>query len=78
MEVEFADVDNIEKPGLSKIDLDKVILTNGQKNDMLKQMLRSKQFWVLFAMQAFSAMFPFYVVSVFADYGHEQPALNSV
>ena len=42
MEVEFADIDNIERPGLAKIDLDNVILTDGQKNDLLRQMLKSK------------------------------------
>ena len=42
VEVEFVDIDNIAKPGKKEIDLDNVILTNGQKNDMVKQMLASK------------------------------------
>ena len=29
LEIEFLDVDNIEKPGISKIDIENVILTDG-------------------------------------------------
>ena len=42
IEIEFVDIDNIAKPGKKEIDLDNVILTDGQKSAMVKQMLRSK------------------------------------
>ena len=36
VEIEFADVDNIAKPGLHEIDLDNVILTEDQKSSLIK------------------------------------------
>ena len=41
-EIEFVDIDNIAKPGKKELDLDHVILTDCQKNAMVKQMLKSK------------------------------------
>ena len=69
MALEFVDVDRVEERGVEKIDLDKVILTDTQKKDLISQMKRSKQFWVLFAMQGFSILFAYYVVDVYKEFG---------
>ena len=48
--IEFVDIDNVAKPGIPQIDLDNVILTDAQKKSMIRQMLKSKQFWILYFM----------------------------
>ena len=45
---------------------------------MIKQMLCSKQFWVLFIMQGFSIIMCYYVVNVFAEFGDDVPVLSDV
>ena len=45
---------------------------------MIKQALRSKQFWVLFVMQGLSIIMCYYVVNVFAEFGEEVPVLSNV
>ena len=42
LEIEFVDVENITKPGINKIDIENVILTNGQKADLVRQAMRGR------------------------------------
>lgn len=71
--LEFVDVDRVSQEGVNKIDLDKVILTDLQKKDLIAQMRKSKQFWVLFIMQACSILFAYYVVDVYKSFGLSVP-----
>jgi len=71
--LEFVDVDDITQRGVDNIDLDKVILTESQKKDLITQMQKSKQFWVLFVMQGCSILYAYYVVDVYKSYGLEVP-----
>ena len=36
VELEFVDIDNVKEQGVKSIDLDHVILTDAQKNDLIK------------------------------------------
>ena len=74
--LEFADVDNIVEQGPETMDMDNVILTDTQTADLQSQMIRGRQFWLLFAMQGLSILFAYYTVDVYKSYGEEVPAIN--
>jgi len=74
--LEFADIDDIGQQGPETMDLDNVIMTDTQRADLHKQMIRSKQFWVLFAMQGLSILFAYYTVDVYKSFGLDVPAIN--
>ena len=77
IQFEFIDVDDTSRAPLAKIDIDNVILSEGQKKLLFWQCIRSKQFWVLYAMQGLSILFAYYVVNVYKLFGEGVPELDN-
>ena len=54
-----------------------MILSDAQKSLLFQQCIRSKQFWIIFAMQGLSIIFAYYVVNVYKLFGEGIPALDN-
>lgn len=77
MNFQFIDVDDPDKEPMGNLDMDNVILSEGQKNLLFWQCIGSRQFWVLYFMQGLSILFAYYVVNVYKIFGLTVPELDN-
>lgn len=75
VQVNFIDVKNCEFKDHS--DLDNVILTDQQKWRLVKQIIKSKEFWILYTMQLLSIFYGYYMVNVYKAFGITIPVLDN-
>ena len=71
----FVDVNNPRKVK-EEIDLDNVVLTERQKLRLAGQCLKTKDFWMIYAMQLLSISFGYYIINTYKNFGETIPNLN--
>ena len=58
------------------MDIDNVVLSENQKFRLAIQMLKSKTFWELYAMQACTILLGYYVINTYKAFGESVPILD--